>query len=240
MSLKSKIQWLGAIVATVVSVASLHAVTITFDTGGTNSGGNNNTRTFTSGSLSVSVTAWSRLNPTSSNPTTANTFTQSYVGQYSGYGLGVTNDNRSDEGSPNHAVDNVSGYDFLLFTFNQLVDINSIKLGWIYNDSDFRLYIGTNVTIPSGLTSGFPYYEDNSSNVSSGTRTATVNSGNLYGNYILIGAMPSQNDADDYFKVLNMDVTVKPPSNVPDSGSTIALLGVGFLGLMGLRRRLQR
>jgi hypothetical protein len=229
--MKNALRILAAALTFGLVSASLHAVTIAFDSGGTNVGGSNNTRTFTSGSLSVSVTAWSRLD---SGPS----YTQSFVGQYSGNGLGVTNDDE-DGSDPSHKLDNLNGYDFLLFSFNQLVDINSVELRSVgslfYDDSDFRMWIGSTgvlTTLDDGV------FEDNLGGGS--PRIANVNAGNVLGNYILIGAVPSSSDNDDQFKVYNMNVTVPTPPNtpgVPDGGSTLALFSFGLMGLVALRKR---
>jgi hypothetical protein len=202
--MKNKLSILVAAITLGLVPASLKAVTFTFDTGGTNAGGMNNTRTFTQGSLTVAVTAWSRL---PSGGGISSSYTQSFVGQYGGgNGLGVTNDGE-DGSDPSHKVDNLNGYDFLLFSFNQAVDINSIDLRSVgsqyYDDSDFRLWIG-NTNVLTTLAAGA--FEDNLGGGSS--RTATVNAGNVLGQYILVGAIPttSGDNPNDQFKIYNMNV----------------------------------
>jgi hypothetical protein len=249
MKLTTKpVQKLGALVAVLLSVASLHAVTITLDSntvanGGTNVGGNSagsdNTRTFSiAGGLSFTVQGFSQVGQGAS-------FTRAFVGQYAGGGLGVTNDGETGS-DPTHKVDNIGSFDYLLFTFNQVVDINSFDLRSVGADSDFRLWIGTNVVIPgtptNSLLSGFSYFENNFA-ANGNDRVATVNAGNLFGNQIVIGASliaPNYDNNADEFKVYGIDVTLRPPNNtpgVPDGGSTIALLGVSLMGLAAMRKR---
>lgn len=47
------------------------------------------------------------------------------------------------ESSPNHAFDNSSGYDMVIFQFDKPITLSQIKMGWLGSDSDFSLFVWT-------------------------------------------------------------------------------------------------
>ena len=71
--------------------------------------------------------------------------------------------------------------------------------------------------------------------------THAVNGDNLYGSYLLLAAQTSS-DFDDEFKVRNLSFNVRPSEtpSVPDSGSTLLLLGSAVAGLGMIARRRSR
>jgi hypothetical protein len=54
-----------------------------------------------------------------------------------------TNIGSGRESSPNHAFDNASGYDLVVFQFDKAVTLSQIKMGWLGSDSDFSLFVWT-------------------------------------------------------------------------------------------------
>lgn len=190
-------------------------------------GGANNTITYQDNGVTVTAQAWSQLGQGSS-------FTQSKLVRYSS-GLGVINDTEGS-GSPNHAIDNVGSFDYVYFSFDRIVDLSRVLIGYISGDSDFQLWIGTDVTAPSGFFGGFEHSEINWSTQSSGARWANVNGSSVLGNSILIGANTdqSENGYEDYFKLRALEFDV---ANVPDASSTLALLGLGMISLIAVRRK---
>ncbi|MGE0858082.1 MAG: PEP-CTERM sorting domain-containing protein [Gammaproteobacteria bacterium] len=54
-----------------------------------------------------------------------------------------TNIGAGKESSPNHAFDNSSGYDLVIFQFDKAVTLSQIKMGWLGSDSDFSLFVWT-------------------------------------------------------------------------------------------------
>lgn len=200
-----------------------------------NVGGSDNTIKYTAGGLSIEATAWSRLN-------FGPAFSQSKLIRYSG-GLGVEADafrNSSgtwvyDTGTPQHSIDNSQSYDYVFLSFSSSIVLDKVNIGWVSGDSDFQLWIGTNILAPSGFGT-FPFTESNT--VTNGNiRNADVNAGGFVGNSILIAAstISPYNTGKDYFKLKGLTFDV-PPS-VPDSGSTFMLLGAGLLLAAILRRK---
>jgi hypothetical protein len=168
---------------------------------------------------------------------------QTYVGNF-GASNGLGDEKAS---TPNHAIDNESGYfDMLMLSFDSLVTLNSIDLGWISGDSDVSIlaFNGTPSQISplgkswesllgDGWQSAGNYY-----NV--GSSPKTVNPLNISSQYWLIGAYNPLLDTQvkdtntDYFKL--QGITATKSIKVPEP-SALFLFGLGLLGLAVVRRR---
>jgi hypothetical protein len=228
---------IASFAASLLAAPAFADVTYTWNTkspGGSSYSGNGSQYTFTSNGETVKVRSYSL-----SGLTTSSTFQTSTVGIYDG-GLGVTSNGES--GSPNHAVDNVGRFDFLLFEFESADFTNfGFQIGWKSGDSDIEVWVGNaaaglNLT-NSGLCSGSCNYEDldnmgfgpsqTFSNVALNT-TQSV-SGSLSGRYLLVSGRLTY-DTDDYFKVSLINGT--QPGQVPEPSSlallAAAVAGVGF------------
>lgn len=108
-----------------------------------------NTRTTTaSDGTSVIASAWA--NTVGSGNTLVE---DAYLAVWSG-GLGAYNRdyvNGTDAGessSPEHAIDNNGRYEMALFTFSQMVELNSLEIGWRGNDSDMSVLAWTGAGEP--------------------------------------------------------------------------------------------
>lgn len=168
----------------------------------------------------------------------------SLVGNFgTNYGIGV-----EKTSSPNHAVDNEGGYyDMLMLSFDSLVTLNSIDLGWISGDSDVSILAFNGAPsqvsplgqsweslLSDGWQSAGNYY-----NV--GSNAKAVNPLNITSQYWLIGAYNINLDANknndktnDYFKLQSIKVTKSV--KVPEP-SALLLFSLGLLGLAVVRRR---
>lgn len=178
---------------------------------------------------------------------------EAQLGVWSG-GLGVRN-GRNDN---THTVDNSGYLDFLLFQFDEVVELDLARFntGWD-GISDTDATIGYTLsgldfgTLPgwdgqlSSVLSPLNLYSNNYG--STGSNERDINPNDYTGNMWLIGASfnnPSegsyykQKKAADGFKLEYLTFT-RPPPGVPEP-STWAMLLVGFFGLGGAMRSAKR
>jgi hypothetical protein len=228
----------GALFAT----PAFASVTYTWNTesGGSPVTGNSSQYTFTSGE-SVKVRAYSLTNLTTS------TFQAAGIGIYGG-GLGVTYTGESTT-SPNHAVDNVGKFDFLLFEFESANFSNmSFQIGWKDTDSDIQAWVGggaaglnlTNSGLCTGGTCNFDDLDDMGFSAPETFDNVAIDTtknltGSLTGRYLLLSGRLS-GDYDDYFKV--SVISGKESKQVPEP-SSLALVAVAAVGagVIGRKRR---
>ncbi len=191
------------------------------------------TLSYTSNGVTATATAYSY---TKSNDTS---FEKSRLGRYGNSGLGVTN--KFEDGSePQHRVDNFQHNDYILFTFDNLVDITSVQIASIVDDSDVSYWVGnissTNLTGKSysGLSSlGFANEQVNMFDGNVNARSVSINSPSSGVNAILFGTQRGLDSGQhlDQFKVQHIKATLVPEPSA-------ALLSVlGALGFCLRRRR---
>lgn len=226
----------GLVVATTMSS---HGQNLNYSLGGGGSLlGTGVTRTYTSNGVTMTAAAWSYTGGSSNS-----SFEASRLGRYSS-GLGVTN-NEENGSAPGHRVDNFEQNDYILFTFDSLVNVTSIQIASIVNDSDVSYWVGNvNTANISGSdynglsTLGFQGEKLNTvNNTSLTSRSINIDSPASGVNAILFGARRSQTWTDehskyiDQFKVNHLKATVVPEPSA-------ALLSVlGALGFCLRRRR---
>jgi hypothetical protein len=191
----------------------------------------------------------------SSSSSGSSTLGKSFLGIYTGstYGLGVEN-----LSSPEHAVDNNDGFDFVAFKFPSTFNNVSITLSPFgsSHDMDATIFFGTpagalnGISDASGFTgktiaqlldtgNGFKSYEFDGSSTSS-KRTVDLPDADQ-GMYLIVAASLTSYGLADYFKINAITGTPhSPPSTSVPEPSTLALLLVGALGVCGSRRFRQR
>ena len=192
------------------------------------------TRSFSSNGVEVTASAWSYTGGKNNS-----SFEAGRLGQYSG-GLGVTN--RNEDGSaPGHRVDNFGSNDYILFTFDSLVNVTSIKIASIVDDSDVSYWVGNidanslhGVTY-SGLSSlGFQDEVVDAVNADINSRTVSIDSPAGGINAIIFGAQRGLDSGQylDQFKIKSIHGAVVVPE---PSTALLSLLGV--VGICFRRRR---
>lgn len=208
---------------------------------------------YTSSEANLTVTGWS--NKSSYN----NSIVKDKIGRWKDYGLGVEALN-----SPHHAVDNAyNDYDGLLFSFDKIVEVSGLGIGWYQNDADVSLLAYTGKDPFGGSLSGtWASLLDNGWSVvgnydRNSTGNFAVNEGTpaVTAQYWLVGAYNSVFGAlntqtyyrstwptnnTDYFKLNSITIEAvrpdNPPVDVAESGSLILVL-LGLAGLCIVRRR---
>lgn len=205
---------------------------ITFDLGGNAGGGTDGNKiSFTEEGLTVTASAWH------SNRSRTTWFDRK-LGQW-GAGLGVGGDD-------SHTVDNRNGLDYVLFEFSENVNPLSVFLrsfnpsGPLNGDTDIQFWVGNASVDNDPNTTDFTSI-DFASLMFGGTnyggrssRLANLDT-DLTGNALLVGASKAGNRKDS-FKIKTLSVE---RASVPDTGSTLALLGFGLVGLLATRRRIK-
>jgi uncharacterized repeat protein (TIGR01451 family) len=186
-----------------------------------------NSRTFSSGGVTVTTRAFSREALSCGTVTWSN----AYLGAYT-TGLGVTN---TAETTSDYRLDNVgSRKDYLLLQFSESVILDKAAIKSILSDSDATVWIGTSSTLSSlsdAVLTALGTAEQSSGG--SADRTADLNATNKVGNTIVISAANNETGNDnvtlagiDIYKLIlssssiSNTATVSGPSGFQDSNTS--------------------
>ena len=219
---------------------SMKASTITFDftAAGTNVGsGFGNVRTFTTGGVTVTVTAWGLTG-------SGSTFQTAQLGKFS-TGLGSCNQTEGTGCSnPSHQFDNGGEYEFALFQFSTAVDPLTITINpYGAFDRDVTYFVGNTASGLNlgGLTLGglaglgFGSAINNDSTISDNARAVSLVSNQV--NSVLFGARLNGDSDIDRFKIAGM--TVEKMDGIPEP-ATFGLIGLGLITAGAVRLRKER
>ncbi len=229
----------GIAVATLMPAAASAATQIDFTGSNTNSSNSaGNVRTFTFGTLKVEVTGWTLK--------ADGTVAKSYVGQYDGLGLGIT-DPYENGNNNTHTVDSQGTIDFLVFQFSSNVVVSSAYLTPFSvggtTDSDATVAAGwTNVPLSGALnftnwnSVGLTFQNMQYSQGDSSASWQPVNADGDGGSLFLIGAgtVPKPDGSIDGFKVRSL---LETPA-VPEPATwAMMIAGIGAVGVSMRRRK---
>lgn len=201
---------------------------------------------FTQSSLTVTVREL--------NTTGGTGLTGGYAENYNGFGLGAcTTSEGSNCGSPQHQVDNVGNYEFLLFRFSSPVNLSSVSLRNFGStttvDMDMSYWFSTSTAASmtlsdiTSLGNGFGS-QNNVTYGGAGSTTSTVNVAG-YGSsaqsvdtlsgsnvtWLLVGAAYAGDATGDYFKINSLTVATA----TPEPGTLVLFALAGTLFLAGRR-----
>ncbi|QTN31006.1 PEP-CTERM sorting domain-containing protein [Akkermansiaceae bacterium] len=221
----------------VASAMSSQGQTLTWNLGGSAGYGssNGNSLSFTQSGVKVTASAWSYTKGSSNNA-----LESAKLGQWSP-GLGVVN-REENNSSPWHQVDNYLQNDYILFVFDHLVTVQSVKITPSPGpyDQDVSYWVGNiaNSNLDgvsySGLAAlGFLPEKVVSGNSSSSSKIVGIDSPSSGINAILFGperGLETDSTFIDAFKVGNITAKVVPE---PSAALLFVISSLGFC----LRRR---
>lgn len=178
----------------------------TFSGSSSTYGSTGNTRSFSSGSVSVKASAFSRT--TGSNGSWA----KAYLGVWS-EGLGVTDGSEGTGGGHSHKTDNVGRLNFILLEFSQPVVVTAAYLNSVTTDSDATIWVGTannpyvnHLTLSDAVLGNLGSAQQSSGG--SSARWATFNGSDVVGNVVVIAA--DVTGTNDQFKLNKLTVECPP------------------------------
>ncbi len=214
---ESDMTWDAGLVADAVppptSTGTCVPATLEFTGSSSTDGPDGNIRTFSDGSLSVKVSAFSR-------DKSSGAWETAYLGLF-GSGLGVTDRSEGSGGGDSHTVDNIGRDNYVLFEFSEPVVIDRAYLGYVVGDSDLTAWVGTfadpfnnHLSLNDAVLGAFGFTEDNTT-TSSSARWADLNAGAVVGNALVIAAWLGDSTPEDRFKIRKLDVCV--PQNPPSA-----------------------
>ena len=184
-------------------VAKPICITYNFNGSSGTDGKDGNVRSYTESGVTVKASAWSREKGSTDK------WAEAYLGAYSG-GHGVTDSSEGSGGNNTHTVDNVGRDNFVVYQFSQEVVVDWAKLGYVVNDSDLSVWIGSYSdqikigNIKAALAQMSHYEEDWINNGQA--RTADFNAGEKSGNVLIIAANISDKTPEDRFKITELKV----------------------------------
>jgi len=203
----------------------------------------------------ANVSGWGDTGALVAGSSTERLLEQGTVRSWSG--LGVQNAWEGfNVGAPNHSTDNYGRNDFVLFSFDQAITLQTVTVGWTGTDSDITVlaYTGTdpldlsaNVydeNRPEALTRNGWSFIGHESNLSVGS-PRSVNGGGVSSSYWLVGAYNDRiasagwSTENDYIKIAQLTGIASPPippSTVPEP-ATLLLAALAVPLLRRVRRR---
>ena len=239
-----------ALVASLMTFSFASLATGTTDWDFRTSGGNSygsgsgtdsygNTLSFNSADTDLTITAWADTLE-QNDPDTIQTATAAH----NSYGL--LNYNRNNDG---HYVDNRDDTDMLLFTFDDLVSITGVNIGYYSNDSDISIAAFDTLPTLQGQTwatvASAASYSASFSNLSRNWNSLASATAGIDSKYWVIGAYngafgsPGWSTGNDNLRIAGISTIAgaspKPPTSDVAEPSSLAILA--SFGLFAVWRR---
>lgn len=149
------------------------------------------------------------------------------------------------ESSPEHAIDNEHGRELVLFKFDHDVTVDSFRHGWVSQDSDTQIFAYTgggdddlgNLSVSSLTSNGWTDLGIYANPGTNQTYTGTSIVSNMWA--IGVATSGSYTGLEDYVKLKKLTGSKGPddPGTGVNEPATLALMGLGLVGMQVRRRR---